>query len=261
MWYCPIPTPRLIALPVQVTAPRDSNDTQVNGGTITLASSNSSISAVCPGHHTLTGTPRFQREPLTDVLNCFGAFPLICFFRVCVCVCVCIDDLKSGRGGGRDAVIRSGPLTSLCADKAGHTLTHTHSPAMPRHQRLITHLCVITLWLLSPATTPYSYWDFFFFLFYRSKAAGGASTGRIYLKVFTGDQTRALFWWKVLLQNKIPINCKISITQITDITSRKWRWRRFSKNSNPFLQLSSFASVTHRRVIVWTRDHSSRLTM
>lgn len=132
-----------------------------------MASSNSSISAVCPGHHTLTGTPRFQREPLTDVLNCFGAFPLICFFRVCVCVCVCIDDLKSGRGGGRDAVIRSGPLTSLCADKAGHTLTHTHSPAMPRHQRLITHLCVITLWLLSPATTPYSFWDFFF-LFYDS---------------------------------------------------------------------------------------------
>lgn len=84
-----------------------------------------------------------------------------------VCVCVCIDDLKSGRGGGRDAVIRSGPLTSLCADKAGHTLTHTHSPAMPRHQRLITHLCVITLWLLSPATTPYSFWDFFF-LFYDS---------------------------------------------------------------------------------------------
>lgn len=174
MWYCPIPTPRLIALPVQVTAPRDSNDTQVNGGTITLASSNSSISAVCPGHHTLTGTPRFQREPLTDVLNCFGAFPLICFFRVCVCVCVCIDDLKSGRGGGRDAVIRSGPLTSLCADKAGHTLTHTHSPAMPRHQRLITHLCVITLWLLSPATTPYSFWDFFF-LFYGS--GGGLQQG------------------------------------------------------------------------------------
>lgn len=68
-----------------------------------------------------------------------------------VCVCVCIDDLRSRRGGwdaggGRDTMIRSVPLTSLSADKAGHTLTHTHT-AIPKHQRLITHLYVIFLWL------------------------------------------------------------------------------------------------------------------
>lgn len=82
-------------------------------------------------------------------------FPLICFVWVCVCVCLCTDDLKSREGGwgGRDAVIRSGPLPSLCADKAGHTQTRTHvrvQTAIPEHERPITHLSVIFPWLCLP---------------------------------------------------------------------------------------------------------------
>lgn len=90
----------------------------------------SSISAVWTRKHTPTGVRYFQRVSPTNVLNRFGEFPLICF--IWVYVCVCIDDLKSRKGGwdvggGRDTVIRSGPLTSLCADKAGHTHTHSDS--------------------------------------------------------------------------------------------------------------------------------------
>lgn len=78
-------------------------------------------------------------------------------------------------------MIRSGPLTSLCADKAGHTLTHTQT-AIPKHQRLITHLCVIFPWLCLRLQrhTP----SFIFLC--------GAQTGQIHPKVFTGDQTHAL---------------------------------------------------------------------
>lgn len=84
-------------------------------------------------HYTLAAILSHQRVSLMDVLNCFRAFPLIYF--VWVCARVCIDDLKSRKGGWdvggwRDAVIRSGPLTSLCADKAGRT--HTHSKSYTR---------------------------------------------------------------------------------------------------------------------------------
>lgn len=84
-------------------------------------------------HYTLAAILSHQRVSLMDVLNCFRAFPLICF--VWVCARVCIDDLKSRKGGWdvggwRDAAIRSGPLTSLCADKAGRT--HTHSKCYTR---------------------------------------------------------------------------------------------------------------------------------
>lgn len=57
-------------------------------------------------------------------------------------------------------MIRSGTLTFLCADKAGHTLTHTQT-ALPKHQRLITHLCVIFLWLcLQPLYFFRAVWGF-----------------------------------------------------------------------------------------------------
>ena len=98
-------------------------------------------------------------------------------------MCVCIDDLKTRRGGrdaggGRDAVIRSGPLTSLCADKAGHTLTNTHTlPAMPRHQRLITHLCVITLWLCLQQQHHTAFGTFFFCLTTGAGQRGGLQQG------------------------------------------------------------------------------------
>ena len=90
----------------------------------------SSISVVWTRKHTPTGVCSFQRVSPTYVSNRFGEFPLICF--IWVYVCVCIDDLKSRKrgwdvGGGRDAVIRSGLLTSLRADKAGHTHTHSDS--------------------------------------------------------------------------------------------------------------------------------------
>lgn len=87
----------------------------------------------------LDGSPHTGRNPVlsksaTD--GCIELFWSISFYLlclgmcVCVSVCVCIDDLKSRRGGleaggGKDTMIRSGPLTSLCADKVGRTLTHT----------------------------------------------------------------------------------------------------------------------------------------
>lgn len=55
-----------------------------------------SIAAAQTHQHTLAGMLSSQRSSLMDVLNCFGAFPLICF--VWLHVYVCIDDLKKQEG-------------------------------------------------------------------------------------------------------------------------------------------------------------------
>lgn len=103
----------------------------------------------------LDGSPHAGRNPVlsksvTD--GCIELFWSNSSDLLCLGVYVCLywrSQEQKGRMGcrrGRDTMIRSGPLTSLCADKAGHTLTHTQT-AIPKHQRLITHLCVIFLWL------------------------------------------------------------------------------------------------------------------
>lgn len=129
-------------------------------------------------------SPHTGRDPVYSKRvtgGCIELFWSISSDLLClaVCVYVCIDDLKSRRrgwdtGGGRATVIRSGPLTSLCADKAGHTLKHTQT-AIPKHQRLITHLRVIFLWFC--LWLQHHTYSFFYFIFFTRAQQCEALTG------------------------------------------------------------------------------------
>lgn len=71
-------------------------------------------------------------------------FGRMCMFVLMISRAQGENGMQEEAGGGSGTVIRSGPLTSRCADKVGHTLTHTQT-AIPQHQSLITHLCLIFL--------------------------------------------------------------------------------------------------------------------
>ncbi len=114
-------------------------------------------------------------------------------------------------------MIRSGPLTSLRADKAGHTLTHTHT-AIPKHQSLITHLCVIFLWLclMLQHHTPL----FLFFLL--EQGSEGLQQGETISKCL--QEIKHMLYSDERVCSKTRFSSagkKSKIIQITDINSRK----------------------------------------
>lgn len=83
---------------------------------------------------------------------CIELFWSISSDLLCLGVSVCFywrSQEQKGRTGRRQRHCdKVSPLTSLCADKAGHTLTHTlrnTQTAIPEHQSLITHVSVIFL--------------------------------------------------------------------------------------------------------------------
>lgn len=205
--------------------PQHSNNTRVNDGTIPLpppilTSNVLSISAVWTGPRTLSALLSFQRASLTDVLNCFGAFLLICFVWVCVCLYWWFQEQK-GRMGCRRRQrhydkVRA--LLHLCElikwGTHSHTHTHSddHSKASKTDKTTLRYLPVA----LSTATTPYS-----FYFISPEQGSVGLQQGEGISKCLQEIKRMLYSDESFGSKTRFPSTEKMGIIQITDINSRK----------------------------------------